>query len=709
MVDKASILKEAQRYLSKGQIDKAIAEWEKLSKENPDGNTYNTIGDLYLKKGDKKSAIDSFHNAATFFWREGFSSKALALYKKILNIDPANGDALFSIGSLNEEKGLTADALKFYLAAAESISREGKKEKLLDIYNKILSISPNNITLRDEMAELYAREGLVLDAAKEYLYIAKHHDQKGNSEESVKYYQKVIDIQPLNKEAILGLNYLYEKIEKLENAIEQMKEAFTLFPQDTDVHFRGAELYIKSERLDEARGCLRKVTEIEPDNLKARELLGEIYIREGDKKKAWMEYLPVIDRMILDKHYNDAMNLIESFKDIDVLETGKRLISIHRQLGNKIQVANGLVSLGDFHATVGMLKEALNYYKEALLMNPNDDSIRAKVMELQKGEKTVDEVLEDADIFLSYGLYDEAKEVLEKLKGQEPENIEIHEKLKFLYVNTNDKEMAVTECLILAQLYNRAGNIEQREKTLNEAYKIDPEDPRLFGRTTIQPPEEVITPYSEVQAPMEDVGRKELTEMKPTEESLEKRREAEEFAMPGAEVSERVEAPGPAPDSEVLSMFDRFKEKIEKELTEEDSETHYNLGIAYKEMGLIDDAIKEFQISRNNPKMFFQSSSMLGVCYIEKGLYPPAIDILSRALKEMKDQDESYWAMKYDLAEAYEKNGNFKEALDLYFEVHDWDSKFRGVSDKINQFKAMTTKSTEEEKPRGRKDRISYI
>ena len=73
MSDKAAIIKEAQKFLARGQIDKAIAEWEKLIKESPDANTYNTVGDLYLKKGDKTPAIDSFHKAARFFRDEGFS------------------------------------------------------------------------------------------------------------------------------------------------------------------------------------------------------------------------------------------------------------------------------------------------------------------------------------------------------------------------------------------------------------------------------------------------------------------------------------------------------------------------------------------------------------------------------------------------------------------------------------------------------------
>ena len=133
MADKASIVKEAQKYLARGQIDKAIAEWEKLIKEYPDGNTFNTIGDLYLKKGNKTSATDSYHHAANFFKQEGFALKALALYKKILNINAEDEDALLALGELNEAKGLVTDAIKFYLAAADILSKKGGKEKIMRV------------------------------------------------------------------------------------------------------------------------------------------------------------------------------------------------------------------------------------------------------------------------------------------------------------------------------------------------------------------------------------------------------------------------------------------------------------------------------------------------------------------------------------------------------------------------------------------------
>jgi tetratricopeptide (TPR) repeat protein len=350
MSDKSSIINEAQRYLAKGQIDKAIAEFEKLIKEYPDGNSYNTVGDLYLKKGDKKNAVDSFHKAANLFLHEGFSLKALAIYKKIMNVNPTDPDALFSLGELSEEKGLTTDAMKYYLAAAESFSKEGKKEKLIGVYDKVFSVSPTNIPLRNKVAEIYANEGLTSEAVKQYFQIAMLYAEQGDIENSIGYYQKVLSFQHLNREAILGINYLYERAGNIEKALEQIKEATTKFPQDIDIHLRYADLGIMMGRLDEAREGLMKVIELDPANTKARKILGDVYVKEGDREKAWTEYLPVLDEMIAEKKYDDAVKLLDSFKDIEPLDTRKRLISLYKQTGDQVQVANELVSLGDLHS-----------------------------------------------------------------------------------------------------------------------------------------------------------------------------------------------------------------------------------------------------------------------------------------------------------------------------------------------------------------------
>ena len=780
MLDKAAIIREAQKYLARGQIDRAIAEWEKLTKESPDANTYNTIGDLFLKKGDKIPAVDSFHKAARFFRDEGFSLKALALYKKILNVDTSNTAALYVLGELSEEKGLATDAIKYYLASADILSKEGKKDELLKTYDKILSLSPSNIPLRNKVAEIFKKEGLQLDAAKEYLYIARLYDEKDDVNNAGMYYKKSLDLQPGNKEALLGLSSIYEKTGNPRQSQEYLKKALELAPSDTGLLLKYAESLIKEKSFAEAMQCISKITAIEPSNIAARKLLGELYAESGDKQKAWEEYKVIIDEIIFAGKLDEAVNILTLFIDTEPVETRKKLVALYKQKNDYEAAFSELVALGDvFVFSEGrMLKEALECYRDASEIHPDDTALKEKITDVKRelGEgyaepkKSVEESLAEADIFFRYGLYDEARTMLESLKMEEPENIDIHLKLKSLYSEIGDKEEALNECLILAELYNKSGNIELREGFLKEAYEINPEDPRLLERSAMQPAGEFVAPsserlggegdysenaaeaefylrqglYKEAEAayqkllelfPDNDEIREKLAlveakakeeiraeekpiefEEKPTEE-VEKPAETaiesptEEFVI--SDIMEQKAAPEFTLENDVLGIFEEFKNGIDKEVGAEDSETHYNLGIAYKEMGLIDDAIKEFQTSKKDPERLIPSVSMLGICYMSKGLYSLAIDSFNNVMESIGTKDESYWGVKYELAEAYEKNENLEEALGHYTEVYGWNSKFRNVAEKINLLKVLTARPAAKpvitEKQKIKKERVSYL
>jgi tetratricopeptide (TPR) repeat protein len=748
MTNKAVLIKEAQTYLAKGQVDKAIETWEKLVKECPDGNTYNALGDLHLKNGDRKNAVEAFHKAATFFMDEGFSLKALGLYKKILNINPSDADALFALGQINEERGLKIDAIKYYLSAADILTKEGKKEKLFEIYEKIIAISPSNIPFRIKVAEIYTKEGLVQEAAREYHSIAKLHEEKEETEKTLEYYQKSLELQPSNKEAILGIMHFYAKTGNLALAIELVKSAISLFPQDTDVSLRCAEMYSAAERFDEAIACLSQVTEIDPANLTAAKLSGQIYIKKGDREKAWREYLNVLDELLLDMNSNDAITFVESFKDIDPIETGKKLVTFYRQNDENQKVVLELISLGNAFTEKGMQKEGVNCYREALLITPDDDFVRAKIADLEqeiraahissKEKKTVDEAIAEAEVFLQYGLYEDAENLLKDFCQREPDNIELHLKLKSLYLHADNKDKAISECLILHNLYGKAGNTKEREQIIKEASSINPEDPRLVGIEKTPVHKAPVSAPSGEGISIEDYGEEiteadfyakqglkdeakeileKLQKLFPEKEEIKQKllaleavQETEEKSLfPQDQTPGKETSPEHVLDSDILSIFNEFKKGLETEIDGKDHETHYNLGLAYKELGLIDDAIKEFQIARDDPQTSFSSSSMLGICYKEKGFYSLAIEVLSSTIEKMKDQDEFYWAMKYDLADACERNGNLKEALDIYTEIYGWNAGFRDIPERINQVGAQMQHLSEKGKPEDKKARISYL
>jgi len=771
MADKSVIVKEAQKYLARGQIDKAIIEWEKLVKEAPDGNVYNTVGDLYLKKGNKKSAVDFFHRSATFFREGGFSLKALALYKKVINIDPLDTGAFTALGELSEEKGLVTDAIKYYLTAADILSRDASKEKFVSIYERILSLAPSNFSLRDKVAGLFLKEGLTSHAIREYLHLARLCAEKEDWEQERSYYMKILDIQPDNKNALTGMSSVYEKKDDLKQAIEFMKKAIAAQRDDPHLLIRCALLYKESGAYAEAVSCLSAVIQERPTDMEALTLMGDIHLAKGDREKAWESYKPVVDSLTLENQLDDAIELIKQFKDVDPIPIGKMLISLYKQKDDMDSAFSEMLFVADLLLDSGLQDEAVEYYREALAIHPDDIQIKRILAEQERGAlgvtpsategvKSTEDLFGDVDIFIKYGLRDEAQTMLEGLKVKEPGNTEIHRRLKSLYKEMNDSEQAITECLILAELYGRNGALEMREAALREAFEINPDDPRLLERASVtgeepspahvseQPLSESLDDYTEDIAEAEFYARQGLKDdalriyhkllaLFPQESTLREKISSLEGGLPESSIGDRglsaeareetrreeivsretevFEADElhdkgePSLDTNVLDIFEEFKKGLEKELEEEDFETHYNLGIAYKEMGLIDDAIKEFQTSKNDPRCSARSMTMLGICYMEKGLFPLAIEAFKGALNGLITRDESFWSAKYDLACAYEKNGSLKEAFQIFSEIYGIDSKFRQVNEKLDHLKPLLANEEQTPQQREKKDRVSYI
>ena len=280
---------------------------------------------------------------------------------------------------------------------------------------------------------------------------------------------------------MLGLSSIYEKTGNPRQAQEYLKKAVELAPSNTELILKYAESLVKAKSFSEAMQYLSKIIEIEPSNTSARKLLGEMYAESGDKQKAWEEYKVIIDEIIFDGKLDEAINILTMFIDTEPVETRKKLVALYKQKNDYESAFAELVSLGDafIFSEERMLKEALECYKEASEIHPDDNELKEKISDVKRelGEeytepkKSVEESLAEADIFLRYGLYDEARAMLEPLKIQEPENADVHAKLKSVYSETGDKEQAVSECIILAELYDKSGNIELREGFLKRHMK----------------------------------------------------------------------------------------------------------------------------------------------------------------------------------------------------------------------------------------------
>ena len=155
---------------------------------------------------------------------------------------------------------------------------------------------------------------------------------------------------------------------------------------------------------------------------------------------------------------------------------------------------------------------------------------------------------------------------------------------------------------------------------------------------------------------------------------------------PAAQPPPRAAA-GPA--SPLSGLLDELGEPAEEKAEKEDPETHYNLGVAFREMSLLDEAIGEFQKivkgarKGSYPEHFLQACSLLAVCFMDKKMPAIATKWYLRALETPGLDEEATLALQYDLGVAYEQAGDARTALEKFTEVYSQNIDFRDVAEKI--------------------------
>jgi pilus assembly protein FimV len=130
-------------------------------------------------------------------------------------------------------------------------------------------------------------------------------------------------------------------------------------------------------------------------------------------------------------------------------------------------------------------------------------------------------------------------------------------------------------------------------------------------------------------------------------------------------------------------VFREFQKGVAEQLSEEDSDTHFNLGIAYREMGLLPEAIREFQVASRDPAYFVESCSIIGVCYQEQGMWSEAVSWFQKALVAPDITDDARLGLRYDLAVAYEGAGDVDQAVGLLEEISMSAATYRDVADRL--------------------------
>ena len=156
----------------------------------------------------------------------------------------------------------------------------------------------------------------------------------------------------------------------------------------------------------------------------------------------------------------------------------------------------------------------------------------------------------------------------------------------------------------------------------------------------------------------------------------------------------RETVPAPGDEGREVSLeeiFRDFKRGVEQQLSPEDYETHYNLGIAYKEMGLTDEAIGEFQLAAKDPLHAVECCSMLGLCFLEKGLPQLAVKWYRKGLETAGVKDDDRLGLLYALAGVFEQIGDRDGAYRTYLDIFGTNAGYRDVPERLRELKPFVS------------------
>jgi tetratricopeptide (TPR) repeat protein len=151
---------------------------------------------------------------------------------------------------------------------------------------------------------------------------------------------------------------------------------------------------------------------------------------------------------------------------------------------------------------------------------------------------------------------------------------------------------------------------------------------------------------------------------------------------------DRREPQGQDEQREFQEILEQFKRGIDQNLETDDYQAHYDLGVAFKEMGLLDEAIAEFQKALRAPEGRLRTSEALGMAFFEKGQFAISEAVLRRAVESVDGGDEAKIGLIYWLGRALEAQGKGGDAITSYERAMAVDIQFMDLSDRIHRLTA---------------------
>ncbi|RKZ22063.1 hypothetical protein DRQ23_05865 [bacterium] len=577
--------------------------------------------------------------------------EAIQLYEKILSLNAEDPVTMNEIAEAYKKKGDLNNARKYLWDALEAYKNLEYYPNATAIAKKLLNLGEDELEIMEIMADLYSKQGLIGDAISTYYGLAEKFMKENDIDGVLTTYKKIVELTPKKADIRLKLADIFVSQEKIDEAIEQYQEV--------------EKIYREQGRVDDADQIKMKIAELRGEAVEEAPVQPSEAGKAGEEEFVFEQAKPVFEESKETAPVEEAEPLVEeevaeSIEEelISAIEGEDTIVGVPQPETASVEKAVSdwmdWVTLAELYESVQSIDDAVEYYTKA------------------------------ADYFFETGDYERAEELYAKISKLKPFELRPIQKLIQIALKTNDKSKAIEAYISLHICLKKRGAEEEAQKALEKALKIDPHHPVLqeyFPELAVQ--EEVKEEVKE-----EKVAKEEKKEEVVAEINFEELLKEEEEA-----ISIKLQEPTPGEEN-IDYLLEQFKEKIFENISTEDFSSHYDLGLSYKEMGLIDEAINEFKIAMRGERERLKSLEMLGQGYEDKGELKTAELIYKRAIeKETQKDPVKMLAFHYHLGDIYARQGKLKEAIKEFKEIVEIDPEFGDVKEKIKELSKQLMKS----------------
>jgi tetratricopeptide (TPR) repeat protein len=314
-LDRAKTNANAEKFVRTGKIPEAIAEFRKLAEDNPrDMGALNKLGDLCVRAGKTQDAIRAFLRIAEFYASDGFFLKAIAMYKKVSKLDPANVDCQQKLAGLYQQQGLTIEAKAQYMVVADRFIKAAQYKKAIEVFPHILEIEPDNMKVRMAYADLLVRAGSLQDAGREFRQVAQELARKGMLDEAIRVAQKGAKIVPGDPDMMSLVLALTKEAEKspgdLLATVEQMAKANGDNPRSLALL---GEAYLAAGKTSQAEKVFQKLRGMDDAPPEVAAAVARFYVSKDDADASVEWVVRAVDGYVGVSRAGDAAGLLDEF------------------------------------------------------------------------------------------------------------------------------------------------------------------------------------------------------------------------------------------------------------------------------------------------------------------------------------------------------------------------------------------------------------